>query len=447
LSKKQKALTMRLLMLNVFVATVFAANKCATNDELVKSNGEKYALKFKYSKNVSKSTKFDGTSIGFNESSTKDQSNREYLITDEDTKFMIRGDAKRNGFQIFSEDENIILAYNMNFFGSYGYYMYRTESYDWSNSYTKNTFFVFNTENRLYHDPYTTGLGNRNWKFPLRVEPKMIDTTIHRINYKVDFKKFHGEYEQNNFTDSEQLGFDALLLIGQQIGARNQYDRKDLTRFCFLKIEKEDPVSVCDKNAEEVPKNQFFREKESDEKDTTKESTNASTVKGELDVEKQENTNVNTESALNEENHRVDAEKVESKDKVEHIEQKKPAKISESSIPIWAWVLIPISAVLFLISIVACCGGFEGCCYCARKVQNEDEFAGREKILKKKKRNLDYLTRDLNINVNQEDFGTNSSLFTDEDLEKVHADFYGIRHMQNELKIFGWHILIRLFYL
>jgi len=206
------------LMLTFFVTTAFAANECATNNELVESNGDKYALK--YSSDIDK---FTWTPIGFNESAhdAKDRSNREYLITGKNTTFMIKGNAKRNAFQIFSEDGNLILASNMTYFGDNGYYMYRTEGYDWSKKYTKQTFFAFDTKNRFVHDPHNIGPQHT---FHLAVVQMMNNTMIREATSPQEIKDSRfcflkiesGEEEDKGKKDGETQEKNALLLQKQE---------------------------------------------------------------------------------------------------------------------------------------------------------------------------------------------------------------------------------------
>jgi len=217
--ESKKLRKMELLMLTFFVTTAFAADECATNDELVKSNGDKYALK--YSSDIEK---FTWTPIGFNESAhdAKDKSNREYLITGENTTFMIKGNAKRNAFQIFSEDGNLILASNMTLFGDNGYYMYRTGGYDWSKkSNAKQTFFAFDTKNRLVHDPHNMGPQRT---FHLAVVQMMNTTIIREATSPQDIKDSRfcfvkiesGEEQDKDKKDGEMQEKNALQLQKQE---------------------------------------------------------------------------------------------------------------------------------------------------------------------------------------------------------------------------------------
>jgi len=67
---------------------------------------------------------------------------------------------------------------------------------------------------------------------------------------------------------------------------------------------------------------------------------------------------------------------------------------------------------------------------------DDDHTHVKEQYIEYKDVSHQALPRDLNIDVDHEKFGTLSSLFNDDDLQKAQDDICGIRSMQNELRSF-----------
>jgi len=67
---------------------------------------------------------------------------------------------------------------------------------------------------------------------------------------------------------------------------------------------------------------------------------------------------------------------------------------------------------------------------------DDDHTHVKEQYIEYKDVSHQALPRDLNIDVDHEKFGTLSSLFNDDDLQKAQDDICGIRNMQNELRTF-----------